>query len=49
MPNWPGDNKKITSHSNFKLRFSKKLLDLVRGLLFEFGVIEEVWLPVVII
>ena len=49
MPNWPGKNGKMTSHSNFKLRFSKKPLDLVGGFSFEFGVIGEVGLPVVII
>ena len=33
----------------FKLRFSKRPLDLVRGFLFEFGVIWEVWLSWVLL
>ena len=28
---WPDNDKKMTSHINFKLRFSKRSLDLVRG------------------
>ena len=34
----PGNDGKMTSHSNFRLRFSKKPLNLVKGL-FQFGVI----------
>ena len=39
MSDWPGNDRKITSHSNFKLRFSGKPLDIVRGFLFQFGAI----------
>ena len=28
---WPGNNGKSTSHSNFKLTFSESSLDLVKG------------------
>ena len=49
MSDWPGNERKITSHSNFKLRFSKKCLDLVRGFQYEFDVNWEVWLPWVLI
>ena len=49
MSEWPGNEGNITSHNNFKLRFGERCLDLVRGFLFQFGVILEVWLPVVII
>ena len=31
MSDWPGNDRKMTSHSNFKLRFSESYLDLVRG------------------
>ena len=31
MSDWPGNNRKITSHSNFKLRYSETPLDVVRG------------------
>ena len=39
----------MTLHWNFKLEFSKRTLDLIRGFLFYFGVIWDVWLPVLII
>ena len=39
MSDWPGNDRKMTSQSKFKLRFSMKSLDLVRGFLFQFGVI----------
>ena len=35
----------MTSQSTFKVRFSKKSLDLVKGFQFEFDVIWEVWMP----
>ena len=36
---WPDMDKKMTSHSSFKLRYSKTSLDVVRGFLFQFSVI----------
>ena len=30
MSDWPGNDKEMTSHSNFKLRFFERSLDLVR-------------------
>ena len=30
MSHWPGNEGKMASHSNFKLKFSKNNLDLVR-------------------
>ena len=39
MSDWPGNDKKITSHSNFRLRFPERPLDIVRGLLPQFGAI----------
>ena len=39
----------MTFQSNFKLRFCKRSVNLVGGVLFEFGVVGEVWLPFVII
>ena len=38
MSVWPENDRKMTSHSNFKLRFSEKPLDVVRRFLFQFGV-----------
>ena len=38
----------MASHSHFKLRFSKKSLDRIRGFLFQFGLILGVWLALVI-
>ena len=49
MSDWPGSYGKITSHKNFKIRFSERSLDLVRGFPFEFDVAGEVWLPLVLI
>ena len=49
MSDWQGSDGKITSHSNLKLRFCEKSLVLVRGFLFQFGVIWEVWGSEVII
>ena len=49
MSGWPGKDGKMTSHSNFNLRFSESSLNLVRGLLFQFGVFLEVWFPWVLI
>ena len=31
MSDWPGNEENMTSHSNFKERFSRKFLYLVRG------------------
>ena len=45
----PDNDRKMTSYSNFKLRFSERSLDVIRGFLFQFGVIWKVWLPGVII
>ena len=39
MPDWQGNDGKMTSHSNFKIRFSERSLDLVRGFYYEFDVI----------
>ena len=39
MSDWPGNDGKMMSHSNFKLTFSKIPLDLVRGFLVQFGLI----------
>ena len=39
MSDWPGSDRKIMSQSNFKIRFSERSLDLVRGFLFQFGVV----------
>ena len=49
MWDWSVNDVKMTSHNNFKLRFSGRSLHLVTGFLFQFGVISEIWLPVVII
>ena len=42
MSDWKGNDEKITSHSNFKLKFSKKPLDLTADFLFQFGLIWEI-------
>ena len=39
MSDWPGSESKITSNSNFKLRLSERLFDIVKWLLSQFGVI----------
>ena len=39
MSDWSGNDGKTTSHNNFKLRFSERFLDLVRGFSLKFGVI----------
>ena len=39
MSDWPGNDGKMTSHGNLKVRFSERSSDLVRGFLFQFGVI----------
>ena len=39
MLGWLSNHEKITSQSNFKLRFSRKFWDVVRGFLLEPGVI----------
>ena len=44
-----GQCQKMTSHNNFKLSLSKRSLGLVKGFLFKFGVIWEIWLAGVII
>ena len=45
----PGNDEKMTSDSNFNLKFSKRLLVVVRSFLFQFGVIWEVsWSGVII-
>ena len=36
MLDWPGNDKKMASHGNFKPGNSKKILDVVTGFLFEF-------------
>ena len=33
ISDWPGNNVEMTSHRNYKLTFSKMLLDLARGFL----------------
>ena len=45
---WLGNDRKRTSDSNFKLRFSKRPLDLIRGFWLEVDVIWEFWQPLVI-
>ena len=49
MSDWQGNYGKMTPHRNFKLRISERSLDLVRGFHFEFDVVKDVWLLVVII
>ena len=39
MSGWPGNDGEMTSDSNFKVTFSKRPLELVRGFLFQFAVI----------
>ena len=39
MSEWWSNDRKMTSHRNFKVRFSERPFDLVRGFLFEFAVI----------
>ena len=41
MSDWLGNDRKMTSHRNFKLKFSKRSLDLVRGFQFESDVVEK--------
>ena len=36
---WPGNDGKTTSHSNFNLRFSERLYVVVRSVLFQFDVV----------
>ena len=48
MSDWPVSDRKMASHSNFKLRFCKRSLDLVWAFLFQFGMTGEVSLPRVI-
>ena len=45
MSDWPGNDGKVTPHSNFKLSPSERPSATVRGFLFEFSVILEVYLP----
>ena len=45
MTDWPNNDGKMTSHSNFKLGFYNGLSNTDRGFLSQFGVIWEVWLP----
>ena len=43
------NDEKMSSHSNFNLRFSERLLVVVRSFLFQFGVVWEVsWSGVII-
>ena len=49
MSDWPDNDRKMTSHSNFKLKFSEKFSDVGRGFFVQFVLIWEVWLPGVII
>ena len=46
---WPRNKGKITSHRNSRLRFFKIPPDVLRGLLFKYSKILEVWLPWVVI
>ena len=39
MSHGPSNDGEMMSHINFKLTFSKRALDLVRGFLLKFGVI----------
>ena len=39
MSDWLVNDGKIASRSNFQLRFSERPLDLVRGFLFQLGMI----------
>ena len=34
MSDWPGNDEKMTSQSNVKLRSSERALDLIRGFYF---------------
>ena len=34
MSDWPGNDEKMTSQSNVKLRSSERALDLIRGFCF---------------
>ena len=45
MSDWPSNDRKNASHSNLKLIFSERFLDLVRCFQFGFDVIWEIWLP----
>ena len=42
------NNRKMMSHSNLKGKLPEEPLDAVRGFLFQFSAIWEVWLPGVI-
>ena len=46
MSDWLSND--MMSHSNFKTSFSERRCELVRGFLFEFGVIWEILLSGVI-
>lgn len=39
MLDWQDNNMKMMSKSNFKIKASKRALDIVKKFLFEFGVI----------
>ena len=39
ISDWPGNDGKMTSHNNFKVRFSGRSLNVVIGVLFQFGLI----------
>ena len=41
MSDWLGNDRKMTSHNNFKLKCSKGFLDVGRGFLFQFVLLEK--------
>ena len=49
ISHWQGNGRKMTSHSNFKLKFFKRFWDVITGFMFQVGVIWEAWFPGVII
>ena len=48
MLDFPNNCGKMKSLSNFKLNFSERGCVVVRGSLFEFGVIRKLWVPEII-
>ena len=42
MSYWPVNEREMTSHSNFKVYFTERPLDVARSILFEFYVNSEV-------
>ena len=45
----PGNSRKMTLRSNFKIKFSERPLDVLRRFFLQFGVILDVWLARVIL